>query len=204
MLRSLARGYTIERLLMFVGLKRRHKRLLHQTHAVYARVVEAARHEVFYRDWAVRDDKDGRFEMLSLHLFLMLERLRQEPCQDLDDDAALIGQFLSEVAVADLECNLREMGVGDLTVGKRVQKYTKRQYARFLLYRELFCLAEVKDDPVLALIEAIYCHDKGFAPLTAKQGAEHLCQYLTHNLETLAKQPIAEVCRAPKFSFPQP
>ncbi|NQY82024.1 MAG: hypothetical protein HRT36_03070 [Alphaproteobacteria bacterium] len=197
------RGFTLERLLIHLGLCPRYKRILARARKLYALVVAQARQPVFFREWAVRDDKDGRYEMLSLHLFLMLERLRLEPCDDPKDDVALLGQFLTEVAVADLEYNLREMGVGDLAVGGRVQKMTKRHYARLAMYHKLFGDSEhqyLKAEIPQALIDYVLSDDKGIAPLAAPHGAEQLAIYIRANMLSLAKQPISELVVAPNFT----
>ena len=192
-LRNFTQGFFLQRFLILVGLRPKHKRLLKQAQGVYKEIVVQARQPIFYQDWGIRDDKDGRFEMLSLHLFLVLDRLRLEPCDNPKDDVALLGQFLSEVAVADLECNLREMGVGDLGVGKRVQKMTKRHYARMEMYRTLF--SEPKpdlDEKTLqqTLIDYVFSDETGFVPLKAGAGAAPLADYIRQRQQSLTAQSI--------------
>ena len=193
-LRSLTQGFFVQRFLILIGLRPRQKRLLVQAQKLYDHIVAQARQAVFYQDWGIRDDKDGRFEMLSLHLFLILDRLRLEPCYDPEDDIVLLGQFLSEVAVADLEYNLREMGVGDLAVGKRVQKMTKRHYARMEMYRTLFSPSSevIEDDQrQQTLLDYVFSDDKGVAPLEAGQGVQPLVAYILEQQQCLAMQSVS-------------
>lgn len=203
-IRNITQGFLLQRFLILIGVRPRQRRLLKQARALYHHIVAQARQPIFYRDWGIRDDKDGRFEMLSLHLFLVLNRLRLEPCDNAEDDIALLGQFLSEVAVADLEYNLREMGVGDLAVGKRVQKMTKRHYARMEMYRTLFDSATDTDDAARqqTLIEYVFGDDQGFTPLQAGNSVPQLVRYIQHNQKSLAAQSIFDVIDRPEFRQP--
>lgn len=89
---------------------------------LYAACVQAARDPVLYRDFGVPDTLQGRFEMVALHLFPLLHRLMHEP----GDDPAL-ARLVSESFVTDMDAAFREMGVGDITVPKRM----KTLYASF-------------------------------------------------------------------------
>ena len=89
---------------------------------LYAACVEAARDPALYRDYGVPDTFQGRFEMVTLHLFPLLHRLMHQP----GDDPAL-ARLVSESFVTDMDATFREMGVGDITVPKRM----KTLYASF-------------------------------------------------------------------------
>lgn len=93
---------------------------------LYTAVVEASRREVFYRTGGVPDTVDGRFELLALHLGLLLRRL-------MGGEAAL-AQALFDHAFAQLDLNLREMGVGDTGVGKRIRHMAESLYGRMGAY----------------------------------------------------------------------
>ena len=79
--------------------------------ACYAAIVAQARQPAFYAALQVPDTPQGRFEMVLLHACLALRRLSGEPA---------FGQALFDLMFADFDVNLRELGVGDLGVGKRV------------------------------------------------------------------------------------
>ncbi len=97
--------------------------------ALYLAVVEQARRSEFYRDSGVPDTIDGRFDMILLHAFLLLRRLRGTGKR-----GDRLAQALFDAMFADMDRNLREMGVGDLSVGKRVKKMVAAFYGRIAAY----------------------------------------------------------------------
>jgi cytochrome b pre-mRNA-processing protein 3 len=98
---------------------------------VYRRIVAQARRPEFYVGGGVPDSLDGRFEMLALHLFLVLHRLQRERG---DRACAALAQALADRMAADLDANLREMGAGDLGVGRRVKRMAGALYGRIAAY----------------------------------------------------------------------
>ena len=113
---------------MFALLHRRRERRA-AVLVAYARIVERAREPAFYLGWGIPDTLDGRFELLALHVFLVLHRLKREP-----GEAAVFAQELFDTMFADLDSALREMGAGDLGVGRRVQAMAKGLYGRIVAY----------------------------------------------------------------------
>jgi cytochrome b pre-mRNA-processing protein 3 len=100
---------------------------LHRTiEAIYGAIVAQARNPVFYRDYAVPDTVDGRFDMVVLHLWLVL---RERPRTGDELARGLVDRFCS-----DMDDNLRELGVGDLTVPKRMMKFGESFYGRAQAY----------------------------------------------------------------------
>lgn len=97
--------------------------------ALYAAVVAQARQPGFYRDIGVPDSIDGRFELIVLHTVLVLQRLNRE-----DSAAADLGQALFDTLFRDMDRSLREMGAGDLGVGKRVKHMAQGFYGRLQAY----------------------------------------------------------------------
>ncbi|SLN45072.1 ubiquinol-cytochrome C chaperone family protein [Oceanibacterium hippocampi] len=98
---------------------------------LYGEIVEQARDPGFYRNAAVDDSVEGRFAMIVLHQFLVLRRLKGE-----GETAETLAQHLFDIMVDDLDRSLREMGVGDLGVGKRVKKLAQRFYGHVASYDE--------------------------------------------------------------------
>jgi cytochrome b pre-mRNA-processing protein 3 len=96
--------------------------------AIYGMIVTQAREPLFYRDLAVPDTVNGRFDLLVLHLWLLLRRLRTA------EGAAGLSQALFDRFCNDMDDNLREMGVGDLTVPKRMQAFGEAFYGRTAAY----------------------------------------------------------------------
>lgn len=96
-------------------------------------VFEAARAPVFFVGLGVPDTFDGRFEMVALHLHLVLLRLRRE-----GDAAADYGQGVFDIITGHFDEALRESGVGDMSVGKRVKYMTQSLYGRLSAYNAGF------------------------------------------------------------------
>src|SRR5436305_8671353 len=96
--------------------------------AIYGMIVAQAREPLFYRDLDVPDTVDGRLDLLILHLWLVLRRLRGVAA------GKQLSQALFDHFCADMDANLREMGVGDLTVPKRMQKFGEAFYGRAAAY----------------------------------------------------------------------
>ena len=76
----------------------------------YSAIVAQSRQEKFYADWGVPDTVTGRFDMISLHLSLVLRRLKGEP------RAKDFGQALVDLFFRDMDRSLRALGVTDLGV----------------------------------------------------------------------------------------
>jgi cytochrome b pre-mRNA-processing protein 3 len=103
-------------------------------HALYGAIVAQARSVTFYADYRVPDTVEGRFDLIVLHLVLLLNRLvgRAEAGRGLGQ--ASLGQELFDAFCRDLDANLREMGVGDLAVPKRMQAFAEAFYGRQAAY----------------------------------------------------------------------
>jgi cytochrome b pre-mRNA-processing protein 3 len=99
--------------------------------AAYRRIVEHARHPIFFASWGVPDTLDGRFEVLALHAFLVLNRLKSEGRSTAD-----FAQDLFDTMFADLDRGLREMGATDLGVGRQVKAMAQGFYGRTLAYEQ--------------------------------------------------------------------
>jgi len=130
----------------------------------YRRIVAQARRPEFYAGGGVPDSLDGRFEMLVLHLFLVLHRLQRERG---DPACVALAQALADRVAADFDANLREMGAGDLGVGRKVKRMAGALYGRIAAYevgidggeavlrqalrRNLFGTVEPDEDEVAAM-----------------------------------------------------
>jgi hypothetical protein len=92
---------------------------------LYSAIVAQARSPAFYTSYGVPDTVHGRFDLIVLHLVLLLARLDREAAS-----ARGIGQKLFDLFCRDLDANLREMGVGDLAVPKRMRHFGEAFYGR--------------------------------------------------------------------------
>ena len=154
---------------------------------LYEAIVAAARHETPYAAWGVADTVDGRFDMIALHLFLVLDRLKGE--------GAPFRQKLVDEFFADMDRSLREMGVGDISVGKKVRKMAEAFYGRVKAYDEA-----LTGEPEL-LIKALA---RNVFPDGPSNGAvEKLAGYALAARQSLASQTSAQITGG-KVHFPEP
>jgi cytochrome b pre-mRNA-processing protein 3 len=117
-----------------------------RSESVYAAIVALARRPWLYSQAVVPDTVSGRFDMIVLHLALVMERLRHG-----GPAAQAFSQALLETMFADMDRNLREMGVGDLSVAKRMRTMAGIYYGRAIAYREALAAA----DPSAAVAEVL-------------------------------------------------
>lgn len=115
-----------------------------------AAVVGATQAPAFYRDGGVPDTFNGRFEMLVVHAALGLRRLRAAP-----DPAPVMAQALVDLLFRNLDPALRELGVGDMAVPKRMKALAEGFLGRSVAYERAL---DARDDAVLraALSRNIY------------------------------------------------
>lgn len=128
---------------------------------LYRAVIAEARDPVWYRDGAVPDTLDGRFDMVALVMALVLDRLHAAGDSGQADSVAL-----TEVFIDDMDGQLRELGIGDLVVGKQVGKMMGMLGGRIGAYRDALA---VGDDVALeeALVRNLY---RGARPAGAAVG----------------------------------
>lgn len=98
--------------------------------ALYGHIVAQARQPGFYTACAVPDTVQGRFEMIALHAFLVMRRLKTGGAP------GRLAQDLFDLMFGDMDRNLRELGTGDLGVAKRIKKLAKAFYGRIAAYED--------------------------------------------------------------------
>ncbi len=105
---------------------------------LYGDVVRQARRPEFFTNCGVPDTVEGRFEMIALHAFLVLHRLKRAPDQAPDQAPDLapseLAQAMFDAMFQDMDHNLREMGTGDLGVGRRVKALAQSFYGSISAY----------------------------------------------------------------------
>lgn len=98
--------------------------------ALYGRVAEQARAAELFEACGIPDTLDGRFDSLALHAALMIDRLRREP------DGEVVAQAFFDAMFRHLDLTLREIGIQDLGVGRRIKVMAEGLHGRGLAYRE--------------------------------------------------------------------
>ena len=96
---------------------------------LYDSIVARARAEPFYRDLLVPDTPEGRLELIVLHVYLVLERLRSEGAAGNRLSRAVIEAF-----VTDMDDSMREFGIGDMGVPRRVKRAAAAVFERSAVY----------------------------------------------------------------------
>lgn len=158
----------------------RKSRRTDQVYAVYNAIVAQSRQSVFYAQWGVPDTLTGRFDVLSLHMALVLRRLRSEEAAAKEFSQAVLDLFFR-----DMDRSLREMGVGDLSVPKRIKKMGN------LFYGLLRVLAQALDsDRDDVLREALGRNIYGQKPPPA---LDDLTAYVKTSAAHLEAQPLDEI-----------
>src|ERR1051325_444668 len=163
----------------------------HAAELAYRRVVEQARQPGFFVEAGVPDTVDGRFELICLHAFLYLHRLKRE-----QPEAAPLGQRFFDVMFLDFDRSLREMGVGDLSVGREVKRMAEAFYGRVAAYEA----GLEADDSVLqpALARNLF---GTAAPSGARLAA--MAEYVRREVDLLGGQSAAELL-AGNIAFGEP
>lgn len=158
---------------------------------LYGMIVAQARLPAFYQIYGVPDTVDGRFELVVLHLFLVLRRLDQ------DDGTRVLGQQLFDLFCRDMDRNLREMGVGDLKVPKEMRRIGEAFYGRAGAYEA--AVAEGRIEPVRAALSRNIYGRTGREP----ESAARLARYMMEAIAQLSQQDHAVIVQQ-GVRFPEP
>lgn len=157
---------------------------------LYAAAVAQARQPEFYTGMGVPDRIDARFELYTLHVLLLVMRLREEGA-----DGADAAQDLFDVYVSALDNALRELGVGDVSVAKKMRRLGEALYGRMTAYE-----TRLKAGDATGLASALTRNILESDHVTP--GMEALGDYAVHAREALSAQPFDRVVRAP--AWPEP
>jgi len=176
---------------MMFPLFRREPRGPDTISALYGMIVAQARLPCFYRDYAVADTVNGRFDLIVLHLALLLDRLALDPA------LRTLGQAVFDRFCQDMEHNLREMGIGDLKVPQEMQRMGEAFYGRAQAYQAALAAG---DSPALA--ETITRNIYGGSPPLA-EAVPRLAAYMRLAVGDLGAQGSAQLA-AGELRFPDP
>jgi cytochrome b pre-mRNA-processing protein 3 len=110
----------------FLRRRDRHERAAFQ---LYTAAVAAARDPYLYATLGVPDTLDGRFDAIGLYVYLTIRRLTEAP-----NPNPALAQAVFDAMFQDMDTNLREMGVGDMSVGKRNRAMWEAFHGRSVAY----------------------------------------------------------------------
>ncbi|MCF6198033.1 MAG: ubiquinol-cytochrome C chaperone [Hyphomicrobiaceae bacterium] len=158
---------------------------------LYAATIKQARQSVFYRELGVADTVPGRFEMVSLHMFILLDQL-----SDTQGKPDILAQQLVDVMFQDMDDVARETGVGDMGVGPRIKKLARSFQSRLEYYKEAI-EGESRGTLPQALNDIFFENDKEKLPK-----AEQLAAYVTKEQKRLAKISLHDVSQGDQLFEP--
>lgn len=151
----------------------------------YRALTGFSRNPYLYREFAVPDTFDGRFDALALHLAIYLAALRAR-----EKDSAEIpthARRVTEAFLADMDRTLREAGLGDLRVGKEVKRMASALFGRLGAYGR--ALAAGSDRPLHeALTRNLFRGGRA-----GKPALDNLAKYARLSYIELRKRPLAEL-----------
>jgi cytochrome b pre-mRNA-processing protein 3 len=159
--------------------------------SLYGTIVAQARIPAFYRTYGVPDTVNGRMEMIMLHAVLFLRRLEGEAAP-----ARALGQELFDRFCRDMDESLREMGVGDLAVPRKMRRIGEAFYGRQAAYQA--ALAAPGDELLAATLQR-----NVFAGASEPAAAARLAAYVREAARRLAALDAKGFARA-ELTFPDP
>jgi cytochrome b pre-mRNA-processing protein 3 len=159
---------------------------------LYGAIVAQGRNPAFYADYRVADTPEGRFDMILLHLILLVRRLRRESAP-----IRALGQGVFDLFCRDMDHSFREMGIGDLAVPKHMRRVAEAFYGRAAAYDAAIDSA---DDEDLAAVLARNIFPQSAGP---SLGAGRLARYVRGAIDALDRQEAEAFVQA-RLSFPDP
>ena len=156
---------------------RRKNSLAEFASAIYARTAAEARQPALFEACGIPDTLDGRFDALALHASLMIDRLRREP------DGEVLAQEFFDAMFRHLDLTLRELGVQDLGVGRRIKIMAEGLQGRALAYRAALAGAPTP------LAEVLRRNAYGGRPPVDEEAVAQLEAHVRRQAALLAKTP---------------
>lgn len=148
--------------------------------ALYAAAVEQARAPALYETMGAPDTIEGRFEQVALHVYLVMRRLKQ------GEAAKRVSQCLFDAMFQNMDDSLREIGVGDLQVGKKIRTLAENFYGRIGAYEKALKEEAPGEELTHALGRNIFLDEQ--AP-----GAQAFADYVRKVDAALSQQPSARI-----------
>jgi len=151
---------------------------------VYQKIMQQSRNPVFYQPGLVSDNTDGRMEVLCFHLALVLKALRSH-----GDNGAKLSQAVYDVMVEDFDVALREEGLSDTGVKRRIKPLAKMFFARAKTYSDALANNES------AFTQVVSQH-------ISRENGEKFAGYGQEFVGNLATLSLGKIAKA-EFSFPE-
>ncbi|MBM3620107.1 MAG: ubiquinol-cytochrome C chaperone [Alphaproteobacteria bacterium] len=173
------------------GVFRRRAQSRQSLAALYAALATQARSPAFYAELGVPDTVDGRFDLLVLHAWLVMQRLDEEP------ESGPLKQDLFDTMFDHLDLTVREMGAQDLGVGRRIKRMAEGFQGRASAFREAWLAGNEA-----ALREALRRNVFGKAS-AADDSVANLSHYIGATMACLKKADLTALL-AGRIAWPTP
>lgn len=174
---------------MFAIFKSKSKKLS-AAESLYEQAVAQAREPVFYESYGVPDTIDGRFDLITLHVFLLMSRLLEE-----GREGRTLAQKIFDVMFRDMDRSLREIGIGDLSLPKHVKRMMKGFNGRANMYRQAMA-----DAAPGALEEALKRNLYGSLEAPPEDMVQMMAVYIYESADWLGEQKL-DALAAGQVSF---
>jgi cytochrome b pre-mRNA-processing protein 3 len=161
-------------------------------HRLYGVIVAQAREPSFYEDYRVPDTIEGRFDLIVLHVYLVSRRLAQA-----GEEAKAVAQGVFDLFFQDMDENMRELGVGDLSVPKKVRAMGEAFYGRAKAY-DAALIDGSRERLAVALHRNVFAGDVG-----DENAAARLARYVHSAGNRLALLEMDQIVQG-KTTFPHP
>ena len=159
---------------------------------LYNKVVRASRNPIFYAAYNVPDTTEGRFEMICLHGGVLVSRLSRP---DMGSEGRMLAQAFFDVMFINLDWSIREAGVGDLAVPRRIKKMMSDFKGRSFAYDEAAKVGE--GESIHVLTRNLYAT----TPKPAPEILSAMATYLQNCVAELSKQGLSDVWQG-RVHFP--
>lgn len=158
---------------------------------IYDAIVAQSRNPAFYLRFGVPDTLSGRFDMLVIHMFMVLQNLRLG-----GKEGELLGREIVEAFIREMDSMVRDLGVEEAQVPREVRRIASLFYGQILIY----AAAAEKNDPA-ALTEAIWKSFRSGNP-HAQVAAREVAAYIMEALRTVRETPLTHLLQG-YLEFPE-
>ena len=143
---------------------------------IYQNIIEISRSKFFYLDYEVEDNFEARFDLITLHAFIIFYYYKY-----IGINKSLFSQSLFDLMFEDFENNLREMGFGDIAVNKKMKAFILAFYGRIAQYSKGLDLYFNNDDK--ELLEQTILNNIYKGKVVKKIYSKNFAEYMKNNIE---------------------
>ncbi|MDC7674762.1 ubiquinol-cytochrome C chaperone family protein [Asticcacaulis machinosus] len=154
---------------------------------LYGQCVSQSRQVPFYTDYGVEDEIGARFELLCLHVILVLHVMKLDPAQSDHEQAKETSQALFDALLRALDDTMREQGVGDLSVAKKMKALGRVVYARLKAWDDLLSPQANAPERADYILKTVYARDEDDGAIESHDhNAALMAEYVEKALKTLS------------------